>query len=316
MIGQAGGEEHVSMDQSEVQSQRAKLWGLLGDLPARERPIGGRVIHREERDGYELERLMLDLNGQEPVPALFVKPRGATGRLPTVLYNHFHGGRFDLGNDELISHREVPGMGTYAQELTARGYAALAIDHWCFGERQGLEEQDRFKLMLWNGQVLWGMMVYDSVRALDYLLTRGDVDGARLATVGMSMGSTMAWWLAALDERVKVCVDICCLTDFQALIDLQHLSGHAIYYYVPRLLKHFTTAQINALIAPRPHLSLAGNFDKLTPAAGLDRIDAELKGVYAQAGASEAWRLSRYDVQHMETAAMRMETLAWLERWL
>src|SRR5437660_12692244 len=102
------------------------------------------------------------------------------------------------------------------------------------------------------------------------------------------MGSTMAWWHAALDERVAACVDICCLTDYQALIETKGLDGHGIYYYVPSLLKHFTTAQINALIAPRPHLSLAGNRDPLTPPQGLDRIDAELKKVYAAENAPEA----------------------------
>ena len=59
----------------------------------------------------------------------------------------------------------------------------------------------------------------------------------------------MAWWTAALDERVKVCVDLCCLTDFQALIDDKGLSRHGMYYYVPALLNHFTAAQINELIA-------------------------------------------------------------------
>ena len=91
------------------------------------------------------------------------------------------------------------------------------------------------------------------------------------------MGSTMAWWLAALDERVKVTVDLCCLTDFQTLIAKKNLSAHGVYYFVPGLLKHFTTAQINALIAPRAHLGLAGLQDKLTPVEGLDLIDAELK---------------------------------------
>ena len=52
-------------------------------------------------------------------------------------------------------------------------------------------------------------MVYDSLKAVDYLLTRPDVDGNRIATLGMSMGSTMAWWVTALEPRVKVCVDIC-----------------------------------------------------------------------------------------------------------
>jgi hypothetical protein len=68
----------------------------------------------------------------------------------------------------------------------------------------------------------------------------------------------MAWWTAALDERLKVTVDICCLTDFQALIANHNLSGHGVYYFVPSLLKHFTTSEINALIVPRPHLALAG----------------------------------------------------------
>ena len=170
--------------------------------------------------------------------------------------------------------------------------------------------------MLWQGQVLWGMMVYDSVRTLDYLVSRADVDETRIATLGISMGSTMAWWTAALDTRIKVCVDLCCLTDFQALIDSQGLGGHGIYYYVPALLKHFTAAQINALIAPRPHLSLAGNYDRLTPISGLERIDAELKQVYRDLHADAAWELKCYEIGHFETAAMRAEVLSFLRRWL
>ena len=79
---------------------------------------------------------------------------------------------------------------------------------------------------------------------------------------------------------------------------------------------YFTTARINALIAPRPHLSLAGNYDPLTPAAGLDRLDRELSAVYRAEGAPDAWQLRRYETGHFETAAMRAEALAFLERWL
>jgi hypothetical protein len=53
---------------------------------------------------------------------------------------------------------------------------------------------------------------------------------------------------AALDERIWVCVDLCCLTDFQALIDTRGLDGHNPYYYVPGLLKYFSAAEINALM--------------------------------------------------------------------
>jgi pimeloyl-ACP methyl ester carboxylesterase len=298
------------------EARRQDLYRLLGDLPERGSPVGARLVGEETRETYVLEKLVLDLNGIEAVPAYFVHPREASGRLPVVLYNHAHGGDYVLGKDELLAGRSALQRPPYAEALTAQGYAALAIDTWMFGERRGRTESETFKQMLWEGRVLWGMMVYDSLKAIDYLATRDDVDLNRLATLGLSMGSTMAWWVAALDARVKVTIDLCCLTDFQALIETRGLDGHGIYYYVPGLLKRFGTAEINALIAPRPHLSLAGNFDRLTPPAGLDRVDAALREVYAELGAPEAWKLLRYDIGHFETAAMRAEIIAFLKRWL
>ncbi len=298
------------------ETRRRELRDLLGDFPRQSGPVGVHRLAEEEREGFILETLVLDLNGIEPVPAFYVRPRDQAGPLPVILYNHAHGGDYVLGKDELLIGRTALQQPPYADVLTGLGYAALCIDTWAFGERKGRSEGEIFREMLWSGQVMWGMMVHDSLRALDYLMDRPDVDALRIGTLGLSMGSTMAWWVAALDPRVKVCVDICCLTDFDALIANRGLEEHGIYYYVPRLLKHFTTAQINALIAPRPHLSLAGTYDRLTPPAGLDRIDRELREVYANAGAPDAWHLSRHATGHMETAAMRSEIVGFLERWL
>jgi dienelactone hydrolase len=300
---------------NDQESRRQDLYSLLGDLPDRHRPISAQVLTFDQGKSYSLETLLLDLNGLEPVPAYFIKPEG-DGPFPCILYNHAHGGDYALGKDELIRGRPALQAPPYAEAFAASGWAALCIDAWLFGERSGRTESEVFKEMLWQGQVLWGMMVYDSLRAVDYLTPRPDVDPNRLGTLGMSMGSTMAWWLAALDPRLRVCVDICCLTDFEALIDSRGLDGHGIYYYVPSLLKHFSSAQINALIAPRPHLSLAGTLDPLTPPAGLDRIDRELKGVYTQSGTPERWLLQRFDVGHQETPEMRQAALAFLEKWL
>jgi len=293
-------------------ARRKELYSLMGDLPSRDRRISAKTISVEERPSYTIEKLVLDLNGVEPVPAYFVKPKGQRAKAPSVLYNHAHGGDYPLGKRELLDGRKELTTPPYAEFLTGLGMSALCIDTWIFGERATRLELDAFKETLWNGQVLWGMMVYDSLRALDYLVTRPEVDTSRIATLGLSMGSTMAWWTAALDERIKVCVDICCLTDFQALIEAKGLKGHGIYYYVPALLKYFTTSEINALIAPRHHLSLDGNKDALTPTAGLDRIDAELKKVYAASGHAERWKLLRYDSGHQETPEMRKGIQAFL----
>ena len=304
----------VASDDQEA--RRAQLYGLLGRVPDRARPVAAEQLGEETRDGYVLERWRLDLNGLEPVPAYVARPLTARGRAPGVLFNHSHGGGYGIGKQEFVEGRSYLQPEPYAKTLTRLGYVALCIDHWVFGERSHTTEADTFKAMLWQGQVLWGMMVYDSLRALDVLAARPDVDPARLGTLGMSMGSTMAWWLAALDPRVAVTVDINCLTDFQALVERKALSLHGVYYYVPDLLTHFTTAQINALIVPRAHLALAGLRDALTPVEGLDRIDNALRDAYGRAGHPERWSLLRYDVEHQETAEGRAAVVAFLERFL
>ena len=298
------------------EAKRCKLYELLGDFPDSKRKISASKIEEEKRRSYVLEKLLLDFNEIEPVPAYFVYPQGRRGPFPAILYNHAHGGNYVLGKDELTDGRDALQKPPYAEVLTEKGYSALCIDTWCFGERRGRSESETFKQMLWSGQVLWGMMVYDSLRAIDYLVSRPDVEINRLGTMGISMGSTMAWWTAALDTRIKVCIDICCLTDYQALIESHGLDGHGIYYYVPSLLKYFTAADINKLIVPRPHLSLAGNFDGLTPPEGLDRIDRELERAYLAENAKDAWKLVRYNTGHFETAVMRREILSFLEEWL
>ena len=294
------------------QNRRKELYALLGRLPPRDRKVSAQLVSTEDRGTYTLEKLVLDLNGEEPAPAYFARPKGNAGRLPTVLFNHSHGGGYSIGKTEFIEGREYMSKPPYAEFLTSLGYNALCFDSWIFGERAKRTELDFFKETLWHGQVLWGMMVYDALKAVDYLVSRPDVDTQRLATVGMSMGSSTAQWAGALDPRLKVVIDICCLTDWHTLVEVGGLKGHGIYYYVPDLLNHFTTAQMNALIAPRAHLSLAGNQDALTPVAGLEKVDAELKTVYSAAGHAENWKLLHYDGGHLETPVMRDEIHTWL----
>jgi hypothetical protein len=310
-----GGQTTARSNQTPAAKRKA-LYSLLGDLPERRRPIGGKKRGETERDGYMLETWDLDLNGIETVPAYVARPKAVTGRVPAVVFDHSHGGGYTIGKQEFIEGRSYLQPVPYAKVFTDLGYVAICIDHWVFGERSHTSELDMFKAMLWRGQVMWGMMVYDSLRALDWLAQRPDVDTTRIATLGMSMGSTMAWWLAALDDRIKVTVDICCLTEFNTLVAKKGLSGHGVYYYVPALIKHFTTSEINALIAPRAHLGLAGLQDKLTPVEGLDIIERDLTRVYTEQGHPERWKLLRYDVGHQETPEGRQAIIEFLKRFL
>ncbi len=299
--------------------RRQALWGLLGDLPWQHQPATPKVIRTEDHDDYRLERLVLDLNGAEPVPALLLIPKRLQMPAPGLLFIHWHGGMYDLGKEQLLRGTDV--QPAYAPVLANMGVVTLAIDSWCFGERKHDSdghrgEEDTFKLMLWRGQVLWGMMMFDEFRALSYLASRPEVDSSRLGAFGMSMGSTKAWCLAALDPRVKLTIDLCCLTDFESLIQAHGLSGHGIYYYVPSLLKQFDTAAINELIVPRPHLSLNGRKDPLTPPSGVELIREKLLPVYRKYGQERDCHIELFDCAHEETPAMRSLVVEWMRMHL
>ena len=296
--------------------RREELLALLGDLPDMGRPVGAQLLEKRDMGGFDMETLVLDLNGIEPAHAYFAMPKNVAGKVPVVIYNHAHGGTYDNGRDEIIDGRKALRQPYYAELLTSMGFAVLCFDHWCFGNRRGRAEEVVFKEMLWRGQVLWGMMVYDSIKAVDYLHTRPEIDTSRILTMGISMGSTMAWWLAALDERVAACIDLCCMTDYEEAIATGGVNGHSIYYFVPKLLKYFDTSDINALIAPRPHLSLNGIYDRLTPPKGLDKIDKNMKRVYAEMGATRNWRMINYPIGHYETESMRAEIVNFLKEFI
>ncbi|MER1262375.1 acetylxylan esterase [Bacillus sp. C3(2022)] len=294
---------------------RSQLFKLLGDLPGK-KSIDASTLKIEEKSSFILETLLLDLNGIEAVPAYFAKPKQMNGKRPAVLYCHSHGGRYERGKEELVEGAEYLQAPPFAEELTALGFSVLAIDHWAFGDRRGKTESEIFKEMLWTGRVMWGMMVFDSIRAIDYLKMREDIDESRIASLGMSMGGLMAWWTAALDERVSVCVDICAQVDSETLIKTQNLDRHNLYSYVPGLVKHFSTAQIESLIAPRPHLSLVGTADKLTSVQGIDIIEEKLSDVYIEKGAGERYEVFRSHSGHLETAGMRHKAVGFLKTWL
>ncbi len=299
-----------------TQNRRQELYDLLGDLPPRDVPMNVKTVRIEEKETYTIEYLILNPSAYspenpdgEPIPAYFIRPKGE-GPYPAVLFSHSHGGLYQLGKDELFHPAPYMYPVPYAEALTKLGCAVLAIDHWNFGERSGRIEQDTFKDMLWKGQVLWGKMVWDSLKALDYLAGRKDVDARRIGALGMSMGATMSWWVSALDERISFCADICCFTEFEALKEDYGLSRHGIYYFVPGLLRHFTAGQINSLIAPRKRLATVGLYDGLNPIPGVDRMEKEVRECYnALHAPREAFNVRRYPCGHRETAEMRQDIL-------
>jgi dienelactone hydrolase len=305
---------------------RKTLWRLLGEIPPLFTPQA-KIHNKEERDGYTLERFAFDNGVGDTVYGYMLVPADHKGRGPAILYNHYHGGKYKQGKEEVLTKAFSKLDFVTGEELVRKGYVVQCIDAYAFGQRRyqgpagrkeegGRTESSLFKAFLWEGRTLWGMMVRDDMLALNYLVSRPEVDPERIAAMGMSMGSTRTWWLAALDERIKVAVSVACLTRYQNLIAHGSVRAHGIYYYVPNMLKEqIDTESVIGLIVPRPHLTLTGAQDEGSPADGVRIINAFQKHLYKCYGKEDKFRGILYPgVDHTYTPQMWEETLRWLKK--
>ena len=304
-------------------SVRATLTQLLGQLPVRPPVPVVRTLLREDHGSYWQERFEFDNGAGATVPGVLLLPKHSAGRLPAILWNHWHGGQYDAGKVELFQTNHTPVAPGPA--LAESGYVVLAIDAYGFGERNGhgpggisdkagAAELTAAKFNLWIGRTLWGMIVRDDLMALDYLCSRPEVDVHRIGVTGISMGATRTWWLMALDDRPKAAVAVCCLTRYRDLLEAEMLKTHGIYYFVPGMLQHFDTEAIISCIAPRPFLSLAGADDVSSPVPGIRQIES---------AASPAWKLWNRpgdfrsviypNTGHVYTPQMWQEMVTWFD---
>lgn len=296
----------------------------LGKLPPRPVKQQVRTIAREDHHDFILEKVAIDNGVDGEISALLLIPANLKGSAPAVLWLHSS----TPDKTQIIIPGTNGGSESLGLALVRRGYVVFSPDAYWHGDRAGAgpagtaetgfnEQQSLFKYHLWQGRTLWGMFVRDDQIALDYLAARPEVDARRIGATGMSMGSTRAWWLAAVDERIAATVGVACLTRYENLINHGELRQHGVYYFVNDLLRHFDTEGVVSLIAPRPYLALTGEIDAGSPADGIRVIEREMTKLYETLGAADRFRNVIYPgVAHSYTPEMRTATLDWFDRWL
>jgi hypothetical protein len=305
---------------------RKKVLEALGDLPPRPSPQKVRLVCRELRPGYTLEKVAIDNGVDGEVTAVLLIPERLQKPAPAILWLHSS----TPDKTQIIIPNTNGGAESLGEAFLRAGYAVLAPDAYWHGDRLGTgpagskeqgaqagEQDTLFKYNLMLGRTLWGMFVRDDQVALDYLCSRPEVDKSRIGATGMSMGGTRTWWLAAVDERISCAVTMACLTRCQNLIAHGSLRAHGVYFFTIGLLKHFDSEGVVALIAPRPFLALTGDLDYGSPADGIKVIEEKAGKVYDVLGAKDKFKNVLYkDTGHLVTPQMRAEMLAWFERWL
>lgn len=303
---------------------KEKVVASLGDMPARPKPSKAHLVSVEIRPGYTIERIKLDNGIDGVMSAMMLVPEGLKGKAPAILWLHSS----SYYHPQLLTPNTNGGDTPLGEEFIKRGWVVFAPDAAWYGDRDaagpsgpretvGTQQTSQHKFHLWFGRTLWGMFVRDDQCALDYLCSRPEVDQSKIGATGISMGSTRAWWLAAVDDRVAAIACVACLTRYENLIRHGSLRAHGLYYFVFGLLKHFDTEAVISLVAPRPALFLTGALDFGSPADGIVIIEEQVGQVYKALDAADRFRNVLYpDVGHTYTPEMRAEVLAWFDKWL
>lgn len=272
---------------------------------------GLRLVARDGEDApdYRIERLRFELDDGQTVRGILTRPPGP-GRHPAILYAHAHGNAYGIGASELLSGRPAL-LSPLGPVFARQGFVTLAIDMPTFGERAGVGESALAKARLWYGRPLFGQMLSEQAAALSYLAGRDDVDAGRVGAFGISMGATLAGWLAALDRRISAVAQLCCFADFATLIETGAHDLHGIYLVVPGLLAETSTGAIAGLVAPRPQLVCVGADDPLTPPLAVERAADDARAGY---GSGPFELVVQPGTGHRETEAMREAVLGFFAR--
>jgi dienelactone hydrolase len=288
----------------------------LGTLPPRPASLQVKVLSREERGDHVLERFQFHNGVDSLVGGILLIPKERKGPVPAIIGLHGHGG----SKETICTDEKNPQC--VGPMLVKKGYVVAAIDTYFCGDRarkdaKGTDEGTLFKLNLWLGRSLWGMMLRDQQCLIDYLQTRPEVAKDKIGVTGMSMGGTGSWWLAAVDDRIQALVGVAGFTRYTELIAHNSPRLHGVYYYVPGILAHFDTEAIYALIAPRPMLMLSGDRDAGLPLDGIEVLEKKLGQVYRLHGKGEHFKSIVYaNTAHEYLPEMREAMAAWLEKHL
>ena len=215
-----------SVDQAEARKGwvRAKILELIGGLPDYSGPLNPRVTGNIQGEGYTIEKVIFEsLPGFYVTANLYVPQRGRPP-YPGILFPLGH----ETGAKAHSAWQQMLGS------LAKKGYVALAWDPIGQGERAQLYDPDWGESKVFRsttehtivgiqcllvGDSLARYTIWDAMRALDYLLSRPEVDASRIGCTGNSGGGTHTAYLAALDDRIKVAAPSCYLTSWSRLLE-------------------------------------------------------------------------------------------------
>lgn len=332
---------------------RAAVFAAFGPRPAPVDPKP-EVVDRHETADFIREKVVFSTTPDFRVPAYVHIPKKLTGRAPAIVDLHSHGGMFLFGKEKVIDFgRNHPAMTEYhkgnyggrptATELARRGYVVITIDALPFGERRILMDEDLasgwerakysmadverlnrrcrskestlVKSLAYAGLTWPGITTWDDIRTVDYLLTRPEVDPARVGCMGISFGGYRSLLLAGLEDRIAAACVVGFMSTVRPMIRA-HIDTHSFVHFIPHLHAGLDLPEVVALRAPKPLMVLQCGRDRLFPPEGMKEALRVIETVYGKAGAAAEFTSRFFDVPHIFNVEMQEYAFEWMDRRL
>jgi dienelactone hydrolase len=294
---------------------RKRIADCFGPFPEKT-PLNPRVTGKVERDAYTIEKVIFESRPNFLVTANLYVPRGKKLPAPGVVGSCGHS----------ANGKAAEAYQAFAQGLARQGYVVLIFDPIGQGERlqyTHLDAKTRPRvgvgehLHAGNQQFLVGEFfgswrAWDGIRALDYLLTRPEVDPKHVGITGNSGGGTMTTWLCGVEHRWTMAAPSCFVTTFRR--NLENELPADTEQCPPKVLAHgLDHADFLAALAPRPVVVLAKEQD-FFDVRGSEEAFARLKRLYTLLGAADNVSLFTGPTDHGYSIENREAMYRWFNK--
>ena len=295
--------------------RRSTLRRALGEMPPRT-PLNARNTGTIEADGFTIEKLIFESQPGFYVTANLYRPAGP-GPFPAILH--------PLGHSEIGKTYES--YQKASQLLVKQGFIVLCYDPIGQGERKqligdngkpmhraGHEHQELGVAPILLGRSLGSYMIWDAVRALDYLCSRPDVDAQRIGCTGNSGGGNLTSFLMAYDDRIAAAAPGCFMTTHRQKNESPG-PGDAEQNLYAQIRDGFDHPDFILSRAPKPTLIISATKD-FVPIAGTWDAYRQAKRAYTQLGYPERMALIEANEKHGFSKRLREGAARFFALWL
>lgn len=265
-----------------------------------------KFLGAEEQETFRREKWIIQTERDCFMPLYLLVPRGIKGKAPAILCCHGHG---PYGKDPIagVHFNDGERMAqirsanyNYGEQMAQRGYVTICPDWRSFGERIAYGKSDHcnqhFIQHLLLGRTLLGANVFDGMRAIDFLLTRREVDAERIGCMGLSFGGTMTTYMTLLEDRIRAADIICyATTTMHYAINRTNICGSQ---FVPGIYRYADVGDIIAAICPKPLLIESGNSDTCFWIHSAMEAHEKVRTVYRTAGVEDRLWIEIFPGEH------------------